>query len=158
MNYLGTVGEATPLSAAACLCNPFNLTVSAANWERGFNQIYDRNLAKAMRKMVVRNAKVWNAAGIRLRVGSAASAKTVRQWDNAITRVSFGALPRLLTCRSDVCDTEVVSWQPGLARIELRMKRMFPFGSFCGPYCPRLLGMLILLHWPAPATLCSCRL
>ena len=127
MNYLGTVGKATPLAAAACLCNPFNLTVSAANWEQGFNQIYDRNLAKAMRKMVVRNAKVWNAAGIRLRVGSAASAKTVRQWDDAITRVSFGALPILLKCKSDVCGTEVVYWQPGLARNELLAKRMFPY-------------------------------
>jgi hypothetical protein len=93
VNYLGTVAEDTPLSAAVSLCNPFNLTIGIGALEKGFNKIYDVNLAKAMRAMVERNAKVWNAAGVNFDVGGAAVAPSVRAWDDAITRVSFGAGP-----------------------------------------------------------------
>ena len=90
VNYLGTVGHDTPLSAAASLCNPFDLTIGIGDLEKGFNKLYDFNLAKAMRAMVVRNAKVWNAAGVNFDVGDAAVAPSVRAWDDALTRVTFG--------------------------------------------------------------------
>lgn len=39
VNYLGIMGDAAPLTAAAALCNPFNLTMSDKNLRKGFNQV-----------------------------------------------------------------------------------------------------------------------
>lgn len=91
VNYLGAKGHDTPLSAAASLCNPFNLTIGIDALERGFNRLYDVNLAKAMGGMVQRNDKVWRNAGPEFRIDLAAASPSVRAWDDAITRVSFGA-------------------------------------------------------------------
>jgi predicted alpha/beta-fold hydrolase len=91
VNYLGTVGAATPLSAASALCNPFNLTIGIGDLEKGFNRIYDYNLAKQMSAMVQRNAKVWRGAGPEFKPEAARKSPTVRAWDDALTRTSFGA-------------------------------------------------------------------
>lgn len=53
-------------------------------------QIYDANLGKAMSGIMQRNAKVWNGAGPEFNLHAANNSKTVREWDDAITRVSFG--------------------------------------------------------------------
>jgi predicted alpha/beta-fold hydrolase len=37
-NYLGLVGEDTPLDAAAVMCNPFDLVLGSHNLTKGFNQ------------------------------------------------------------------------------------------------------------------------
>lgn len=37
-NYLGLVGEDTPLDAAAVMCNPFDLVLGSHNLKKGFNQ------------------------------------------------------------------------------------------------------------------------
>lgn len=36
--YLGEEGANTPLQAAVSMCNPFELTISNANFEKGFNR------------------------------------------------------------------------------------------------------------------------
>lgn len=56
-------------------------------------QVYDANLGKAMSGIMQRNAKVWNGAGPEFNLAAANNSKTVREWDDAITRVSFGARP-----------------------------------------------------------------
>jgi len=90
VNYLGLVGEDTPLAAASALCNPFDLTLGDANMRKGFNQVYDRNLASAMSCIMRRNRKVWNVAR-EFDLDTACNARSIREWDEAITRVSFGA-------------------------------------------------------------------
>lgn len=90
VNYLGTVGDATPLSAATALCNPFNLTIGIGDLEKGFNRIYDYNLAKQMSAMVQRNAKVWRGAGPDFNPEAARQSPSVRAWDDALTRTAFG--------------------------------------------------------------------
>jgi hypothetical protein len=92
VNYLGIVGEKTPLAAASALCNPFNLTIGIDALERGFNKVYDYNLAIAMGRMITRNRKVWRNAGPEFQIERAFATPRVQAWDDAITRVSFSAL------------------------------------------------------------------
>lgn len=49
--YLGEEGSATPVQAAVAMCNPFNLPMSDRNFQKGFNKIYDWNLAKSLRRI-----------------------------------------------------------------------------------------------------------
>jgi predicted alpha/beta-fold hydrolase len=93
VNYLGIAGEHTPLAAASALCNPFNLTMGIEALEKGFNKIYDSNLAIAMGGMIRRNQKVWRSAGPEFQMARAAASPSVRAWDDAITRVSFSTSP-----------------------------------------------------------------
>lgn len=46
VNYLGIMGSAAPLSAAAALCNPFDLTISDKNLRKGFNKVRPRTAAE----------------------------------------------------------------------------------------------------------------
>jgi hypothetical protein len=37
-----------PLSGAVSLCNPFNLVIADEDFHKGFNNVYDRALARAL--------------------------------------------------------------------------------------------------------------
>ena len=37
-----------PLSGAVSLCNPFNLVASDENFRKGFNNVYDKALARSL--------------------------------------------------------------------------------------------------------------
>lgn len=102
VNYLGAVGAATPLAAASAMCNPFNLTIGIGDLERGFNKIYDLNLSSAMGKMVQRNSKVWQGAGPEFKAAVAAASPSVRAWDDALTRISFGARSLSISSHCDL--------------------------------------------------------
>lgn len=91
INYLGLVGKDTPIDGAAALCNPFDLTLGSRNLQQGFNKVYSRNLGGAMSRIMLRNRKVWNGVGGAFDVERACNAPSVWAWDDAITRVSFGA-------------------------------------------------------------------
>lgn len=95
VRYLGEEGAATPLSAAISMCNPFNLTISNANFEKGFNVIYDLNLAASLRRLFAQQWDVWRAAPPPFRPEVALKAKTIREFDDAITIHSFGACSRV---------------------------------------------------------------
>lgn len=60
--YLGEEGSATPLTAAIAMCNPFNLPLSDANFKRGFNKIYDWNLARSLRKIYAKHRSLFEEA------------------------------------------------------------------------------------------------
>lgn len=60
--YLGEEGGATPLTAAIAMCNPFNLPLSDANFKRGFNKIYDWNLARSLRKIYSKHRSLFEEA------------------------------------------------------------------------------------------------
>ncbi|CAG9467412.1 unnamed protein product [Pedinophyceae sp. YPF-701] len=90
VRYLGEEGARTPLTAAVSMCNPFDLVVADRNFNRGFNNIYNWNLAKALRKIFRKHAALFTEIGGEYQEMHAASAKTIRDFDDAITRVSFG--------------------------------------------------------------------
>ena len=86
VNYLGEEGKDSQISAAVSLCNPFDLSHCDANWQSGFSQIYDRNLASAMKDNFRSHMHLFEGYDVE----RAMSAKTVREVDDAITRVTFG--------------------------------------------------------------------
>lgn len=91
--YLGEEGDKCIVEAAAALCNPFNLTVSDQNFQRGFNRLYDFNLAKSLRRIYKNHHHLFveaTARGIKYDPDRALNAKTIRDFDDAITRISFG--------------------------------------------------------------------
>ena len=93
VNYLGEEGDKAPIAAAVSLCNPFDLVISDANFSTGFNRVYDTNLATSLRTIHAKHAHLWDTpAGKAKHFNSAAAlqATTIRQFDDAITRVSFG--------------------------------------------------------------------
>jgi predicted alpha/beta-fold hydrolase len=94
VNYLGEAGESTPLAAAVSLCNPFDLVVADAAFSVGFNRVYDANLARSLRTIFRKHAHLWEdegaTAGKPFKPALAADAATIREFDDAITRVSFG--------------------------------------------------------------------
>ena len=94
VNYLGLVGANTPIAAASALCNPFDLTMGDANMHKGFNMVYNKNLAASMSRIMRRNKKVWNGAR-EFDADTACNANTIREWDEAITRVSFGKVSHI---------------------------------------------------------------
>ncbi|GFR42363.1 hypothetical protein Agub_g3059 [Astrephomene gubernaculifera] len=90
LRYLGEEGAATPLSAAVSLCNPFNLPVSNENLTRGFNRLYDLNLAHSLQRIFRKHAPLWAAAPPPFRPAAVPDCHTIRAFDQAITIHSFG--------------------------------------------------------------------
>lgn len=91
--YLGEEGDKCIVEAAAALCNPFNLTVSDQNFQKWFNRLYDFNLAKSLRRIYKNHHHLFveaAARGDQYDPERALNAKTIRDFDDAITRISFG--------------------------------------------------------------------
>jgi len=49
VRYLGEETDKCPLSGAVSLCNPFNLVIADEDFHKGFNNVYDKALARALR-------------------------------------------------------------------------------------------------------------
>lgn len=91
VRYLGEAGVDTPVKAAISLCNPFDLTLSDRNFQNGFNRIYDFKLGSTLSKMFKKHMHLFDGLehqGFKPRI--AAQAYTIRDFDDAVTRVSFG--------------------------------------------------------------------
>jgi predicted alpha/beta-fold hydrolase len=43
--------HACPLSGAVSMCNPFNLVIADEDFHKGFNNVYDKALARALCKI-----------------------------------------------------------------------------------------------------------
>ncbi|KAI8471311.1 MAG: Alpha/Beta hydrolase protein [Monoraphidium minutum] len=90
VNYLGEEGDRTPVQAAVSMCNPFELTISNGHLQRGFNKIYDWNLAASLRRIFAGHTELWRGAAPPLRPDLVPAAKTIREFDEAVTIHSFG--------------------------------------------------------------------
>lgn len=90
VNYLGQDSLSCPLSGAVSLCNPFDLIVADEDFRKGFNNVYDKALARSLRKIFNKHADLFNDMPGEFNIPLAANATTVRDYDNALTRVSFG--------------------------------------------------------------------
>ncbi|CAM6105672.1 unnamed protein product [Calypogeia fissa] len=90
VRYIGQEGDNCPLAGAVSLCNPFDLVLANTEFHKGFNNVYNQNLASALTKIFAKHASVFEGIGGEFNVPLAANAKTVRDFDEGITRVSFG--------------------------------------------------------------------
>ena len=65
--------------------------VADRNFATGFNRIYDRNLAKGLSQIYRRHAHLFNGAVSEppFQLGLAAGCRTIREFDDALTRVTF---------------------------------------------------------------------
>ncbi|KAK4486558.1 hypothetical protein RD792_009243 [Penstemon davidsonii] len=90
VRYVGQESHSCPLSGAVSLCNPFNLVIADEDFRKGFNVVYDKALANALRKIFMRHALLFEDIGGEFNIPLAANAKSIREFDDGLTRVSFG--------------------------------------------------------------------
>ncbi|KAL9680347.1 hypothetical protein QQ045_018225 [Rhodiola kirilowii] len=90
VRYMGEESDSCPLTGAVSLCNPFNLVISDEGFRKGFNNIYDKSLANALVKIFKKHALLFSDMGGEYNIELAANAKSVKHFDEGLTRVSFG--------------------------------------------------------------------
>uniref|UniRef100_A0A0E0CP52 AB hydrolase-1 domain-containing protein n=1 Tax=Oryza meridionalis TaxID=40149 RepID=A0A0E0CP52_9ORYZ len=90
VRYLGEETDKCVLSGAVSLCNPFNLVIADEDFHKGFNNVYDRALAKALRNIFKKHALLFEGLEGEYNIPKAANARSVRDFDEGLTRVSFG--------------------------------------------------------------------
>ncbi|KAF3785244.1 Embryogenesis-associated protein [Nymphaea thermarum] len=90
VRYLGQEAHSCPLAGAASLCNPFDLVVADEDFHKGFNVIYDKALARALRRIFKKHTLLFEGIGGEYNIELTANAKSVREFDDGLTRVSFG--------------------------------------------------------------------
>ncbi|CAL5056856.1 unnamed protein product [Urochloa decumbens] len=90
VRYLGEETDKCPLAGAVSMCNPFNLVIADEDFHKGFNNVYDRALARALRTIFKKHALLFEDIDGEYNIPKAANARTVRDFDEGITRVSFG--------------------------------------------------------------------
>lgn len=64
--------------------------ISDDNFHVGFNRIYDVNLARSLGKIFKRHAHLFKGLEGKYDLKMAENAKSIREFDDAITRVTFG--------------------------------------------------------------------
>nr|ABK26924.1 unknown [Picea sitchensis] len=86
----GTVALDCPLSGAVSLCNPFNLVIADEDFHKGFNNVYDKALARGLRKIFQKHTRLFEGIEGEYNIPTVAKARSVRDFDEGLTRVSFG--------------------------------------------------------------------
>ena len=64
--------------------------ISDANFHVGFNNIYDKNLARSLRNIFKRHAHLFKGLEDKYDLGLVENATTIREFDDGITRRTFG--------------------------------------------------------------------
>ncbi|KAK9810879.1 hypothetical protein WJX73_005069 [Symbiochloris irregularis] len=92
VRYLGEEGEGTPIVAAVSMCNPFDLVKSDANFQKGFSRLYNSRLASSLSAIFRSHRHIFEQSQDPrpYDLQRAANSKTIREFDDAITRISFG--------------------------------------------------------------------
>jgi hypothetical protein len=89
-NFLGEEGASAKLTAAVAMCNPFDLNMCDVALQKGFfGTLYSTSMAKNMRKLFEPHASLFTGLP-NYDLGLVAAATTVRDFDEAVTRVTFG--------------------------------------------------------------------
>ncbi|GJR08588.1 reverse transcriptase [Tanacetum coccineum] len=78
------------LSGDASLCNPFNLVIADEDFHEGFNVVYSKAISSSLRRIFKRHALLFEEMSDEYNIPAAANCKTIREFDEALTRVSFG--------------------------------------------------------------------
>ncbi|KAL8520541.1 hypothetical protein ACS0TY_011170 [Phlomoides rotata] len=90
VRYVGQESFCCPLAGAISLCNPFNLVIADEDFHKGFNNVYDKALANSLGKIFKRHSLLFNDVGDEFNIPLTANARSVREFDEGLTRVSFG--------------------------------------------------------------------
>ncbi|XVF51217.1 hypothetical protein PTKIN_Ptkin04bG0167000 [Pterospermum kingtungense] len=90
VRYLGHESHTCPLSGAVSLCNPFSLVIADESLHEGFNNVYDKALARSICKIFKNHALLFEDIGGEFNIPLATSENSVRDFDEGLTRVSFG--------------------------------------------------------------------
>ncbi|KAF6153705.1 hypothetical protein GIB67_000938 [Kingdonia uniflora] len=90
VRYLGEESHRCALSGAVSLCNPFDLLITNEDFRKGFNNVYDIALARSLRKNFKKHSLLFEEIGGEYNIQLAENAKTVKEFDEGLTRVSFG--------------------------------------------------------------------
>ncbi|KAD3641407.1 hypothetical protein E3N88_30631 [Mikania micrantha] len=90
VQYLGKEAGGRRFSGAVSMCNPFDLVMSDEDLCKGFNRIYNRSLAKALSGILKKHLMLFEDIGGDYNIPLAANAQTIRDYDDGLTRVSFG--------------------------------------------------------------------
>ncbi|GJV75120.1 embryogenesis-associated protein EMB8 [Tanacetum coccineum] len=90
VQYLGKEARASRFSGAVSMCNPFDLVKSDEFISQGFNKIYNRSLGKALSGILKKHLLVFEDLGGDYNIELAANAQNIREYDEGLTRVSFG--------------------------------------------------------------------
>eukprot|EP00252_Welwitschia_mirabilis_P001173 TRINITY_DN11092_c0_g1_i1.p1 TRINITY_DN11092_c0_g1~~TRINITY_DN11092_c0_g1_i1.p1 ORF type:complete len:464 (-),score=44.44 TRINITY_DN11092_c0_g1_i1:233-1624(-) len=90
VRYLGEERSDCLLSGAVSLCNPFHLPVADEDIQKGFNDVYNRALAKALSRIFRRHLRLFEGIEGEYDLSLAANAKSIREFDAGLTRVCFG--------------------------------------------------------------------
>lgn len=90
VRYLGEETDKCRLSGAVSMCNPFDLVIADEDFHKGFNNVYDRALANSLRAIFKKHALLFEGLDGEYNIPKVANAKTVRDFDDGLTRVSFG--------------------------------------------------------------------
>ncbi|XP_062091213.1 uncharacterized protein LOC133797351 [Humulus lupulus] len=85
--YLAEVGEGTPLTAAACIDNPFDLEEATRS---SHHMAVDNNLTTGLIDILRSNKAIFQGRSKGFNVEKALSAKSVRDFEKAISMVSYG--------------------------------------------------------------------
>ncbi|ONK56747.1 uncharacterized protein A4U43_C10F12330 [Asparagus officinalis] len=89
VRFLGQESRKHALSGAVSLCNPFNLVIADEDFRKGFNNVYDKALARSLRRIFKKHALLFEGLDGEYNIPMAANARTVREFDEGLTRVSF---------------------------------------------------------------------
>ena len=68
------------------------------NFKLGFNRVYDKNLAKGLRGIYARHQHLFEGIQGDYQLELAATCKTIREFDDAITRVSVWSSSSRRSC------------------------------------------------------------
>ncbi|PWA50446.1 hypothetical protein CTI12_AA472430 [Artemisia annua] len=90
VRYLGQEGDRCLLSGAVSLGNPFNLVLTDEGFHKGFNNVYDKTLGASLSKIFRRHASLFEGIEGEYNIPAALNSKSVREFDDSFTRVSFG--------------------------------------------------------------------
>ncbi|EPS65557.1 hypothetical protein M569_09218, partial [Genlisea aurea] len=91
VRYLGQEdSNGCRLAGAVSLCNPFDLVIADEDFRKGFNKVYDKALADSLCRIFKRHELLFEDIGGEFDIPLAANSKSVRDFDEGLTRVSFG--------------------------------------------------------------------
>ncbi|XP_020539554.1 embryogenesis-associated protein EMB8 isoform X2 [Jatropha curcas] len=90
VNYLGQESQTCPLAGAVSLCNPFDLVIADEDFRKGFNIVYDKALTRALCRIFQKHAYLFEDMDGEYDISSVTHARSVREFDQGLTRVSFG--------------------------------------------------------------------
>ncbi|KAI4312686.1 hypothetical protein MLD38_037487 [Melastoma candidum] len=85
VRYLGEESHRCPLSGVGSLCNPFNLIIADEDFRKGFNNIYDKVLAKGLQSIFERHLLLLEDMGGEYNIPLAVNVKTVKDFDEGLT-------------------------------------------------------------------------